>query len=142
MAQINISEEDAKAIEELIRLARQLKVSGYLGIFTEMTANGDVLIEHIAAEKAVMRSVALAEAALDPIKNIEPDRIPKIRHNIVHLIGPLLEALAKTSPKDAPKVGMMGALKYLNDPGVQKGLGFILNLAKNLGQAMEDYQEK
>jgi uncharacterized protein YjgD (DUF1641 family) len=142
MAEVRITEEDAKVVEELIRLARQLKVGGYLSVFTEMTANGDVLLEHIAAEKALIRGAALAEAAMDPIKNMDPNQIPKIRHNLVYLIGPLLEALAKTDPKNAPKVSMFGALKYLGDPGVQKGLGFLLTLAKNLGQAMDEYEAK
>jgi len=142
MAEITITEEDAKTVEELIRLARQLKVGGYLGIFTEMTTNGDLLLEHIAGEREVIRGAALAEAAMDPIKNMDPNQIPKIRHNLVYLMGPLLEALAKTDPKAAPKVSMFGALKYLGDPGVQKGLGFLLTLAKNLGQAMEEYEAK
>ena len=142
MAEITITEEDAKTVEELIRLARQLKVGGYLGIFTEMTANGDVLLEHIAGERAVIRGAALAEAAMDPIKNMSPTHVPKIRHNLTHLTGPLLEALAQTNPKEAPKVGMFGALKYLSDPGVQKGLGFLLELAKNLGKAMDEYEPR
>lgn len=142
MAEITITEEDAKTVQELIELARHLKVGGYLGIFTGMTANGDTLLEHVAAEKATIRGAALAEAAMDPIKNMDPNNIPKIRHNLVHLMGPLLEALAKTNPKDAPKVSMFGALKYLGDPGVQKGLGFLLTLAKNLGQAMDEYEAK
>ncbi len=142
MAEITITEEDAKTVEELIRLARQLKVGGYLGIFTEMTANGDLLLEHIAGEREVIRGAALAEAAMDPIKNMPPQDIPRIRHNMVHLMGPLLQALADTNPKEAPRVGMFGALKYLSDPGVQKGLGFLLTLAKNLGKAMEEYEPR
>ena len=142
MAEITITEEDAKTVEELIRLARQLKVGGYLGIFTEMTTNGDLLLEHIAGEREVIRGAALAEAAMDPIKNMPPTHVPKIRHNLVHLMGPLVEALAQTNPKETPKVGMFGALKYLSDPGVQKGLGFLLELAKNLGKAMGEYEPR
>lgn len=142
MAEITITEEDAKTVEELIRLARHLKAGGYLGIFTEMTGNGDLLLEHIAGEREIIRGAALAEAAMDPIKNMPPQQVPKVRHNLVHLMGPLLGALAQTNPKEAPKVSMFGALKYLGDPGVQKGLGFLLELAKNLGKAMDEYEAK
>jgi len=142
MAEITITEEDARVIEELIKVARHLKAGGYLSLLTEMTTNGDLLLEHLANERAVIRSLGLAEAAVDPIKNLPPEKIPALRYHVLHLVGALVEALVETNPKEAPRVGMFGALKYLNDPQVQKGLGFLLTLAKNLGKALEEYEPR
>ncbi len=142
MAEITITEEDARVIQELITLARHLKAGGYLSLFTELTTNGDLLLEHLANERAIIRGLGLAEAAMDPIKNMPPDKMPKLRAHILQLVGSLIEAISETDPKAAPRVGMFGALKYLNDPQVQKGLGFILTLAKNLGKALDEYEPR
>jgi len=142
MAEITITEEDARVIQELIKVARHLKAGGYLSLITELTTNGDLLLDHLANEKAIIRSLGLVEAAVDPVKNMPPEKMPKIRYHILHLMGALVEALSETNPKEAPKVSMFGALKYLNDPHVQKGLGFLLTLAKNLGKALEEYEPR
>lgn len=142
MSEIKITEEDARVIEELIKLARNLKAGGYLTLINELTTNGDLLLEHIASEKAIIRGLALAEAAADPIKNMPPQQIPPIRKHITYMMGATFEALAKTDPKETPQVGMFGMLKYLNDPDVQKGLGFLMTLAKNLGKALKEYEPK
>jgi len=142
MAEITITEEDARVIQELITVARHLKAGGYLSLVTELTTNGDLLLEHLANERAIIRGLGLAEAAMDPIKNMPPDKMPKLRYHILHVVGALIEALSETDPKAAPKVGMFGALKYLNDPHVQKGLGFLLTLAKNLGKALDEYEPR
>jgi len=142
MAEITITEEDARVIEELIKVARHLKAGGYLSLITEITTNGDLLLEHLANERAIIRSLGLAEAAVDPIENMPPEKLPKLRYHILHMVGATIEALSETDPKKAPRVGMMGALKYLNDPHVQRGLGFLLTLAKNLGKALEEYEPR
>ncbi len=142
MAEITITEEDARVVEELVTLARHLKAGGYLSLITELTTNGDLLLEHLASERSVIRGLALAEALADPIKNMPPEDVPRVRHHLVQLVGSALKAMAETNPKEAPKVGMLGALRYLGDPQVQKGLGFLLTLAKNLGKALEEYEPR
>ncbi len=142
MAEMTLTEEDARALQELITVARHLKAGGYLSLITELTTNGDLLLEHLANERAILRGLGLAEAAMDPIKNMPPDKMPRLRYHILHVVGSLVEALAETDPKAAPRVGMFGALRYLNDPHVQKGLGFLLALAKNLGRALEEFEPR
>jgi len=142
MAEITITEEDARVVQELITVARHLKAGGYLSLITELTTNGDLLLEHLANERAAIRGLGLLEAVTDPIKNMPPQDMPRVRHHLVQLVGSLLHAMADTNPKEAPRVGMLGALKYLNDPQVQKGLGFLLALAKNLGKALEEYEPR
>ncbi len=142
MAEITITEEDARVIEELVTLARHLKAGGYLSLITELTTNGDLLLEHLANERAAIRGLGLLEALADPIKNMPPQDMPRVRHHLVQLVGSALQAVAETDPKRAPRVGMLGALKYLNDPQVQKGLGYLLTLAKNLGKALDEYEPR
>ncbi len=47
------------------------------------------------------------------------------------------EALRKLAEEGAPRIGLLGMLKAMRDPEVQKGLGLMLTLLKQLGPCME-----
>ncbi len=47
------------------------------------------------------------------------------------------EALRKVAEEGAPRIGLLGMLKAMRDPEVQKGLGLMLTLLKQLGPCME-----
>ncbi|RDV36523.1 DUF1641 domain-containing protein [Bradymonadaceae bacterium TMQ3] len=49
-----------------------------------------------------------------------------------------LNALADTSPADAPRVGMLGLLNALRDDNVRRALGFALEVARAFGAALAD----
>ncbi|WP_297550283.1 DUF1641 domain-containing protein [Thermococcus sp.] len=136
MSELKLTPEEVSAVKELIEVAVALKKSGTLGILKAMTENGDKLLETIAEEKAVLRLAGIGNAALEPVREIEPEEVEEIQVNIEELVGALLKALARTNPKEVPRVGMTAALGYLRDEDVQKGLGFLLTLAKNLGAVL------
>ncbi|WP_457751703.1 DUF1641 domain-containing protein [Thermococcus sp.] len=136
MEELKFTHEEVEAVKELVEVAVALKKAGILGILKSFTENGDKLLETIAEEKAVMRLTAVGNAALEPVRELELDEVRKLSWNTEELVGALLKALAKTNPKESPKVGMTAALGYLRDEDVQKGLGFLLTLAKNLGAAL------
>ncbi|NJE48494.1 DUF1641 domain-containing protein [Thermococcus sp. 9N3] len=138
MSELNFTPEEISAVKELVEVAVALKKSGTLGILKAMTENGDKLLETIAEEKAVLRLAAIGNAALEPVREIEAGKVNDISMNVEELVGALLKALAETNPKEVPKVGMTGAIGYLRDEDVQKGLGFLLTLAKNLGAALNE----
>ncbi len=136
MSELKLTPEEIAAVKELVGVAVALKQSGTLGLLKAMAENGDHLLETVAEEKAVLRLAGIGNAALEPVREIGPEEVEEIQVNTEELVGALLKALSKTNPKEAPKVGMTAALGYLRDEDVQKGLGFLLVLAKNLGAAL------
>ncbi|WP_297506565.1 DUF1641 domain-containing protein [Thermococcus sp.] len=136
MAELKLTPEEVVAIRELAEVALALKRGGTLGLLKAMTENGDKLLETIAEEKALLRLLGVGNAALEPVRELEIAEVREISWNTEELVRALLKALAKTDPKEVPKVGMTAALGYLRDEDVQKGLGFLLVLAKNLGAAL------
>ncbi len=136
MSELTLTPEEIAAVRELAEVALALKKGGTLGILKAMTENGDKLLETIAEEKALLRLVGVGSAALEPVRELETAEVREISWNTEELVRALLKALSKTDPKEAPKVGMTAALGYLRDEDVQKGLGFLLVLAKNLGAAL------
>ncbi|NJF24209.1 DUF1641 domain-containing protein [Thermococcus sp. Bubb.Bath] len=136
MSEINFTPEEIAAVKELVGVAVALKQSGTLGLLKAMAENGDHLLETISEETELLRVVAVGNAALEPVRELETDEVIEVEWNTEELVRALLKALAKTDPKEAPKVGMTAVFGYLRDEDVQKGLGFLLTLAKNLGAAM------
>ena len=136
MSKLTLTPEEVAAVRELAEVALALKKGGTLGILKAMTENGDKLLETIAEEKALLRLVGVGSAALEPVRELETAEVREISWNTEELVRALLKALSKTDPKEVPRVGMTAALGYLRDEDVQKGLGFLLVLAKNLGAAL------
>ncbi|WP_297416615.1 DUF1641 domain-containing protein [Thermococcus sp.] len=136
MSELTLTPEEVIAIKEMAEVALALKKGGTLGMLKSMAENGDKLLETIAEEKAVLRLAGIGNAALEPVREIETEEVEKIQVNTEELVEAFLKALAKTDPKDAPRVGVTSALGYLRDEDVQKGLGLLLILAKNLGAAL------
>ena len=136
MTELKLTPEEIAAVKELAEVALALKRGGTLGLLKAMTENGDKLLETIAEEKALLRLLGVGNAALEPVRKLETGEVREIEWNTEELVGALLKALAKTNPKEAPRVGMTAALGYLRDEDVQKGLGLLLVLAKNLGAAL------
>ena len=136
MSELKLTPEEVAAVKELAEVALALKKGGTLGLLKAMTENGDKLLETVAEEKALLRLMGVGNAALEPVRELETAEVREISWNTEELVRALLKALAKTDPKEVPKVGMTAALGYLRDEDVQKGLGFLLTLAKNLGAAL------
>jgi len=135
MSEVKLTQEEVVALKELAEVALALKKGGTLGLLKAATQNGDKLLETVAEERA-LRLLGIANAALEPVRELEVSEVRELRWNTEELVGALLKALAETNPKEVPKVGMTAALGYLRDEDVQKGLGFLLTLAKNLGKAL------
>ncbi|MCB0010149.1 MAG: DUF1641 domain-containing protein, partial [Anaerolineales bacterium] len=54
----------------------------------------------------------------------------------VVFLGHTVTALAEAQATPAPKVGLWGMLRALNDPDRQTAIGFLLNFAKLIGQRL------
>jgi len=136
MSELKFTPEEIAAVKELVEVAVALKKSGTLGLLKAMTENGDHVLEAISEETAVIRLIGVGNAALEPVRELEVSEVDEIQFHTEELVRALLKALARTDPKEVPKVGMTAILGYLRDEDVQKGLGFLLTLAKNLGAAL------
>jgi uncharacterized protein YjgD (DUF1641 family) len=80
------------------------------------------------------------EAAVRLSSTLSPERVRLLERLLDSLdervLGSLTQAL-EASQSATPSVGMMGAIKQMNDPDVQRALGFITRFAKVFGQGLK-----
>ena len=136
------SEAEVAALQELAEIALLMKKSGLLGWLRTIAESGDKLVELAAAEYGLLRLLGLFQAVNAGIQGLEPGEFADARINAEKATKCLFAALSKSEPEKAPRVGLMGALRMMGDPDVQKGLGFLMMLAKNLGGCMRAGEEK
>jgi uncharacterized protein YjgD (DUF1641 family) len=60
---------------------------------------------------------------------------------VVRLIGELGQALAASAAEPPPPIGMLGAVRALSDPDIQRVVGFTLRLARRFGAALRKNNE-
>lgn len=86
--------------------------------------------------QSLMRSTVRAGELFDTAAG-EPEAL----RNLEVLVGALTESAPE--PAETPdRVGMVGALRKMRDPDVQRGLGFTLQLLGGLGEQLEDRAER
>jgi len=127
--------ETMEKLNQLMILADQ--APGLISMFT------DIVDEAMSRAKA--RGIDL-EAHLDTgLQLAERITSPEIRDkagdmldiNVLKFLATSGKALAEVSNQPVKKVGPFGALRALNNPDMQRVLGFLLAVGKNLGQQMQ-----
>jgi uncharacterized protein YjgD (DUF1641 family)/uncharacterized membrane protein len=80
------------------------------------------------------------EAAVRLSSTLSPERVRLLERLLDSLdervLGSLTQAL-EASQSATPSVGMMGVVKQMNDPDVQRTLGFLTRFAKVFGQGLK-----
>jgi len=133
---INFSEAEVQALKDLMDVAVQLKKSGLLGMLKAMLEDTEGAMAGLQADTSLLRLGVLVGALFEAARRLESEEIALLKMNTEDAAYCLLEGLAKTKPAEAEPKGMMGLIGALRDPNVQKGLGFLIALAKNLGGCM------
>lgn len=117
--------ENVESLRDLVALLAELKSSGVLelltsGIATMRALSADLVTSRDFAEKAgkLLEFLLAAESA---IKNSG--------------VGCIAEAAARTST--GKPMGIYGILTALQDPDVQRGVGYLLAFVKSLGACLE-----
>jgi len=133
---MEFSEFEIEALRELIELAVEMKKSGLLGMLKSAIADSEEAFHALTADPSLFRLAALAGALLEASRRIDGSQVALMKRNVETASYCLLDSMASTDPAKAEPKGMMGAMSALRDPDVQKGLGFLLALAKNLGACL------
>ena len=131
-----LDEFEAEALKELAEIAAELKKTGLLGALKETLASADALMEGIEDDTGLLRLGVLAGALLEAARRLEGEKVAPLKMNAEDAGYCLLNTLSSTKPGEAKPVGMLGLLKALGDPDVQRGLGFLVAMAKNLGACL------
>ncbi|ALL01907.1 hypothetical protein Pyrde_1864 [Pyrodictium delaneyi] len=130
---IQFDEEGMKALETLVEVAVYLKESGILDLLRVVAERSGELLTIIANDPALHRVSALADGATRGITRLKPEEVISVKQNIEKLTECTLRSMAAVNPADVKPVGLFGMLGALRDRDVQRGLGLLLAIAKNLG---------
>lgn len=143
MMEEKFEEAEIQALQDFMEVAVLLKKSGILGMLKEALSSPDEAMAGFQADTSLLRLGVLLGALLEASRKLEGDMIDKLKMNTEDASFCLLNGLALTSPAEAkPRGGIFGLLSALGDPDVQKGLGYILELAKNLGSCLRKLEKK
>lgn len=109
--------------EEVARLLRRLgQVNDLLDTLDLATAAlDDEMVRTLARTSASLGEVADAAADPDTVQGIETT----------------LDALGEASATEPGRVGTIGMLRALRDPDVQRGMGFLLAIARATGEGLD-----
>lgn len=121
--------------EQLLAEIRELKKR--LGEIEEALLPLRLLAEHLPhlmADIQVFKASAPIISMLNIMDNTDLNALGIAMMGGMSCSG---EALRKIGEEGAPKIGLLGMMKAMRDPDVQKGLGLMLALLKQMGPCME-----
>ncbi len=124
---------EAESVQNALKTLVELEESGTLDDLAEVANTVSLASEAVDDDmvKSLMRSTVRAGELFDTAAG-EPEAL----RNLEVLTGALTESAP--DPAEAPdRVGMVGALRKMRDPDVQRGLGFTLQLLGQIGEQLE-----
>ena len=130
--------EQADALEKLAETLEKLDRSGALELVGVLA---EILVENLGqlAEPRNLRLLSHAGKAADVLAQIDPNAAGM-------MVDLFLEALSETLPprklKDPPRLGLVGLLRALFDPEIQRVLGLILELLRALSRTLDKAGQK
>lgn len=130
---LNLDEESMKALEELVEVAVYLKRSGILDMLRIIAEKGMDLLAMISNDPAIYRAMTVVDAASRGMLRLHPEEVISAKMNLEKISECTLRSLASADPAKAKPVGLFGLLGALSDKNVQKGLGLLIEVARNLG---------
>ncbi len=134
---IEVPEEGAQALLELLEVAVELRRSGVLGILREYAVGGEKTLSLALQDKGLFRLLALIQALLGGASRLAPSEYAQARMHAEEAIECVFSGLRDADPAEAPRVGLLGLMRALSDPRVQRGLGFLISLAQGVGGCLE-----
>ena len=137
---IETGEMEVQALKELLEVAVKLKKTGILGMLNSFLSEYEEALAGLQADTSLLRLGILIGAVMEASRRLEPSKTPSLKMNVEDAAYCLFDTLATTDPAKAEKKGLTGLMGALRDPDVQKGLGFILAIAKNLGACLNRLQ--
>ncbi len=131
--QAQFNEAEVQALKELVEVAVELKKSGILGLVKDALKDTEYAFSSLLSDPSLLRLSIFLGAILEASRKIDGSQVAPLKKTVEDTTFCLLDSLSKTEPAKAEPRGLMGLMSALRDPDVQKGLGFLIALAKNLG---------
>lgn len=137
-----MAEEDViKELEPLLKKISENK--DYLAeaieklVWLERSGNLDALLGFSALIKIVQDSIsdAVVEKNMEMLTNIGLLSTKFTSDRALMLLNALGDAICRCEKEPEP-VGLMGLMKALREPEVQKALGMLINIARELGKSV------
>lgn len=127
----NISEH-REALENLMSVIETLDESGLLDLLevvgTRDVENNEQFYEAFAEDPASLRAVQNLSLLANGLSGMDPDTLATMLNGMQD--G---ERISQAELRNPPKLGLLGMLKQLRDPAVQRGLGTVFLLLERIG---------
>ncbi|MCE4625916.1 MAG: DUF1641 domain-containing protein [Desulfurococcales archaeon] len=134
---------ELEALKELLEVAVELKKSGILGMLKSFLSEGEEALAGLQRDPSLLRLGVLLGALFEAARRLEAEKTVQLKMNVEDASYCLFNTLAEVSPAKAePKGGIFGLMGVLRDPDVQKGLGYLIAMAKSLGACMRRMEGK
>jgi len=132
-----IGPQEVQALESLLVLAVRLKESGLLDLLTILAERYEEVVALISNDTAMMRGIALADAAMNSIRSLDPHDMPRLKKTIEEIMGCALKAIARIDPAKMKPRSTLGILAGLRDEDVRAGLTLLLEIAGSIGRCVQ-----
>ncbi|MCE4617979.1 MAG: DUF1641 domain-containing protein [Desulfurococcales archaeon] len=133
---LEFNEVEVQALKDLLEVALELKRSGLLGMLKELLSSTESIMEGMQSDLSTFRLGLLLGAILEAARRLDGEKAISLKMNTEDASYCLFNSLAATKPGEVQPKGMMGLMSALRDPDVQKGIGYLIAIAKNLGACL------
>lgn len=105
---------------------------GFVAMVADMF---DEQMKGVDIDSRIRGLVSLTERVTDPGATEALGKV--LAPEALQTVGALGEALSEGARREIDPVGLMGLMKKMRDPDVKRAMGFLLNVAKSLGQGLK-----
>ena len=134
LSALNALIEEDEALLTLAESLKKLKESGLLALFAEVAAIISEGFSHLAEPKNLKVLSHLGNAA-ELLGRADPTAAGM-------MLELFTQELSRSRAKDPPRVGFLGLMRALSEPEVERALGFLLELLRALGRALEEAKKR
>ena len=129
-------EFEIQALKELAEIAAEMKKAGLLEWLKVFVKEQEEFLSAFNSDPALLRGLGLLGALMDALRRLDGGEVAGVKSGIETTLYCTLHGFSNVDPAKAKPRGLTGLMGALRDPDVQKGLGFLIDLAKALGACL------
>ncbi|MEB3755577.1 MAG: DUF1641 domain-containing protein [Desulfurococcales archaeon] len=135
------TELETEVIKDLVELIKELKKTGLLGMIKEFVKDFEAFLANMQNDTSFTRTFMLLGAFLEATRKLDGSQMAGLKLSTENATYCALDSLSKTDASKAKPRGLWGLMSALRDPDVQKGIGYVVEIMKNLGSCMNKKEE-